>query len=111
MSRFKHYFSSSEEKGKRVKVSDHEGQLGEFAIKLLEYDRGADRSLVEVTLKTGLRHQIRAQMAHLGFPLVGDTFYGGPQALRLYLHALTYKLEALGKDFLYTSKPHDFNGL
>lgn len=35
------------------------------------------RSLVEVTLETGRPHQIRAQLSHIGCPLVGDTKYGG----------------------------------
>jgi 23S rRNA pseudouridine1911/1915/1917 synthase len=33
-------------------------------------------SWVEVDLITGRRHQIRAQMAHLGFPIMGDGRYG-----------------------------------
>lgn len=35
-----------------------------------------DYSLVEVDLKTGRHHQIRVQMANLGFPLYGDIKYG-----------------------------------
>ena len=110
---FKHAFSSSEQKGKRIKVTEEEGvgMIGEFAIEPKEFDRSINKTLVEVKLKTGLRHQIRAQMAHLGYPLVGDTFYGGPKANRLYLHALTYALEIDGKKYLWESKPHDFNGL
>jgi 23S rRNA pseudouridine1911/1915/1917 synthase len=108
---FTHYFSSSEEKGKRVKVSDHVGQKGELALLPLKYDQNMDRTLVEVKLTTGLRHQIRAQMAHLGFPLVGDEFYGGPKAQRLYLHAHTYSLEHAGKEYSWASVPLNFSGL
>lgn len=34
-------------------------------------------TLVEVRLETGFLHQIRATMAHLGHPVIGDTEYGG----------------------------------
>ncbi len=33
-------------------------------------------SLVEVALETGRKHQIRLQMAHHGYPVVGDRKYG-----------------------------------
>ncbi len=36
-----------------------------------------DTSLVEIQLHTGRSHQIRAQMAALGCPLIGDAKYGG----------------------------------
>ncbi len=39
-------------------------------------EQGAETSLVEITLKTGRPHQIRAQFAHAGHPLVGDAKYG-----------------------------------
>ena len=35
------------------------------------------RSLLEVELETGRPHQIRAQLSHIGCPIVGDTKYGG----------------------------------
>jgi len=38
--------------------------------------RGGGAALVEVTLETGRRHQIRAHMASLGAPLAGDVRYG-----------------------------------
>ena len=107
-------FTSSEQKGKRIKVSEAPqgvGQIGELTIKALEFDESSNKTLVEVKLKTGLRHQIRAQMAFLGYPLVGDTFYGGLKANRLYLHALTYSLQIDGINYSWQSKPRNFNGL
>ena len=46
--------------------------------------------LVEATIHRGLRHQIRAHLAHAGFPIVDDPLYGdatvnGPG--RMFLHA------------------------
>lgn len=110
---FVHYFNSGEAKGKRVKVSDKEafGMRGELAMKPLEYNADSNMTLVEVKLKSGLRHQIRAQLAHLGFPLKGDKFYGGSQALRLYLHASTYKIHTGTKEIIFHAEAHNFNGL
>jgi 23S rRNA pseudouridine1911/1915/1917 synthase len=52
----------------------------------------AERTLVEVRIVTGVMHQIRAHLAYLGHPVVGDRLYGGgAEALegldRLFLHA------------------------
>lgn len=47
----------------------------------------ARRALLEVELDTGRRHQIRAHLAWLGHPVVGDARYGS-KAPRMLLHAL-----------------------
>ncbi len=51
--------------------------------------RGQGRTLVELTLETGRRHQIRVQLADAGCPIVGDEKYGArtDPAGRLGLHA------------------------
>lgn len=53
-------------------------------------------SLVKLIPKTGRTHQLRVHMAYLKHPIVGDTFYGGRPAARLYLHALSLKIQLLG---------------
>jgi len=50
------------------------------------------KSLVEVELHTGRKHQIRVQLAHRGWPIVGDRNYGsrtdfGP-GIALHSHRL-----------------------
>lgn len=46
-------------------------------------DDPAELSLAEITLETGRFHQIRAQMAHHGWPLLGDVKYGDERAVSL----------------------------
>lgn len=45
------------------------------------------KSLVELKLETGRTHQIRVHLSFLGFPIVGDSLYGGADADRVFLHA------------------------
>jgi 23S rRNA pseudouridine1911/1915/1917 synthase len=56
--------------------------------------RGRRRTLVELTLETGRRHQIRVQLADAGCPIVGDKKYGAKTdpVKRLALHAGALKL-------------------
>ena len=44
-------------------------------------DTREQTSLLSIDLETGRRHQIRAQMAAMGCPIVGDRAYGSTQAL------------------------------
>ncbi len=110
---YTHFFSSKDIKGKKVVVSDNPslGTPGELSLTAKAYDPKTNTTLVEVELKSGLRHQIRAQLAHLGFPLRGDVFYGGKAANRLYLHAFQYELEFEAKSYFLQSDIKDFNGL
>lgn len=44
-------------------------------------DTSKSRSFVEIDLESGRHHQIRVQMAHMGFPVVGDLRYGASTPL------------------------------
>jgi len=60
----------------------------------------AERSLVELTPRTGRTHQLRVHLAHLGCPIVGDQVYGARQgSTALLLHAIQIELP------LYPGRP------
>lgn len=56
------------------KASD-EGKHASLDYKVISRKDGC--SLVEIELHTGRTHQIRAQFSGIGYPLLGDTKYGG----------------------------------
>jgi 23S rRNA pseudouridine1911/1915/1917 synthase len=70
------------ENGKTViSKNSHQKRLtAELHYRLL--DTHLSRSLLEVQLFTGRKHQIRAQLAERGFPIVGDRKYGSREVLR-----------------------------
>lgn len=57
-------------------------------------------TLVEVALRTGRTHQIRAHFSALGHPVVGDTLYGAPRQAR----AGRLTLPPLGRSFLHAAR-------
>lgn len=62
-----------------VTVSDPiDGKSACSHFKRIDYDPGRDRSLLEVIIESGRKHQIRQHSASLGFPVVGDRLYGLP---------------------------------
>lgn len=65
-------------------------------IKKYEYE-GKKYSLLKIVLKTGRTHQIRVHFAYLGWPLVGDSLYGGKTNFinRPFLHSKKIRLTGL----------------
>lgn len=64
-------------------------------------------SLVELTLETGRRHQIRVQLSSIGCPIIGDEKYGAKTdpARRLGLHSCFLRIThpVTGQELRFTS--------
>ncbi len=92
----KHWLIKDEE-GKRALITDARVQLSvevKLTYKVLKQKDG--KTLLEVDLITGKYHQIRAQLAHIGSPIIGDEKYGSTEkylenALALHASKLTFK--------------------
>ena len=99
---FDYHIAEGVTPGARVRVLDRPA-AGALPIRT-EYRvlAGGDVSRLEVTLHTGRTHQIRAHLAHIGHPLLGDDKYGDRDfnrehhAKRLMLTAteLTFDMES-----------------
>ena len=67
-------------------------------------------SLVEVRANQARRHQVRAHLASIGHPLLGDTLYGGPEVEGVrhhLLHASYIKIEGVAiesRDWKYSEE-------
>lgn len=67
-------------------------------------------SLIKIKLLTGRYHQIRAQLAHIGHPIVGDLFYGasssiGEAQIKLHAYRLVLVSPTDGQKAIYENFP------
>ena len=87
-----------------VKVGDHP-EAREAITRYQTSETGPQRTLLEIHLDTGRRHQIRTHMAWLGHPVVGDSRYGNKDS-RMALHArkLSFHHPVTGKEIVLEAK-------
>ncbi|MBQ4506677.1 MAG: RluA family pseudouridine synthase [Firmicutes bacterium] len=97
-------------RGRVLPLSSPEGRYIETIARPLY--SGKRYSLVEVELVTGRSHQIRAHLSHAGFPLLGDTKYGGRAAKNMRGEAqngkTTQLLHARRVEFISAEAPYDY---
>ena len=101
--------------GEKMHVDEENGLPAKTRYRMI--DRAGNRAAwVELQPLTGRTHQLRAHMAAIGHPIVGDGKYGGAEAFltggisrKLHLHARRLKIDGLdGKPIDYTAElpPH-----
>lgn len=73
------YLAKTDQQVRIVSPSHPQAQRAELAWRGVAARGG--RSLVEVELRTGRPHQVRLQLATMGFPIVGDFRYGATREL------------------------------
>ena len=97
--------------GEKMHVDEENGLPAKTRYRLV--DRAGNRAAwVELQPLTGRTHQLRAHMAAIGHPIVGDAKYGGPDAFltggisrKLHLHARRLKIDGLdGKPIDYQAE-------
>jgi RluA family pseudouridine synthase len=102
-----------DEEGKRANITNARTQLSveaKLTYKVLGQKDG--KTLLEIDLLTGKYHQIRAQLAHIGSPIIGDEKYGSTEkyidgALALHASKLTFRHPIDGNLMAITAPPPD----
>ena len=86
------------------RAGDNKAKLARTEWRKISVEGGT--TLVEVTLKSGRKNQIRVHFSEAGHPVVGDVKYGGERASRLYLHSakLRFRHPHDGKWMEFNSK-------
>ena len=79
---------------------DPDGKVAQLTYEVVA--RGKDAGRLRISLVTGMTHQIRAQLSHVGHPLIGDEKYGGPSAKRPALHAVQLQVPHPVRDTVVT---------
>ena len=69
--------------------TDIDGRSAVSHAKLIEYNVSTNRSLVEVEIETGRKHQVRKHLSEAGYPILGDRLYGGGDEVDLQLAAIS----------------------
>lgn len=85
-----------------------EGKPSVSFARRLAYDSESGRSLLDVEIETGRKHQIRRHLADAGFPVVGDRLYGregDTEDLRLSAVELVFTCPLDGADTQYRLEP------
>lgn len=98
--------------GRRTRsTQDPRGRWAETQVELIRAGRG--RSLLQVDLRTGRTHQIRAHLSERGLPIVGDEKYGGERADRLALHAhcLLFEHPRVGRLEVHSPLPRELRSI
>ncbi len=103
-----------DESGKKAIITEiqvKDSQLATLSYRtLVRVGKGA---LIEVHPNTGRFHQIRAQLAHIGCPIVGDLTYGGHfwhlDQIKLHAHRLALLHPKTGEPIVFESpQPSDW---
>jgi 23S rRNA pseudouridine955/2504/2580 synthase len=93
-----------------VQVQD---KIKEAATRFRVLGRCGNAALLEIELLSGRKHQIRQQCSDAGWPVYGDTRYGGPALIgleRLFLHCWQLSCSAMGEShhfFISSPLPGD----
>jgi 23S rRNA pseudouridine1911/1915/1917 synthase len=98
---------------KTLKAEVSEPEAKQAILKYRSLHATVEKSLIEITLVTGRKHQIRAQLSQTGHPVLGDSKYGsvfdmGKDKIALMSYSLTLKHPTREEILSFTASEPDW---
>jgi 23S rRNA pseudouridine955/2504/2580 synthase len=92
------YIAGFLRKNEKFKKMEFAGESSDFqakhcALEVTKRKENANYQLLEITLHTGRKHQIRAILSYFGLPIIGDKKYGSQINRKNEICLLAYQLE------------------
>ena len=78
---------------KETVAGDFQPKKAVLTYRVVSVNRDENTTKLEISLKTGRFHQIRAQLTHLGHPIIGDKKYGSSYNFPGGIALTAFKLE------------------
>ena len=105
-----HYLVKDKKKKKAVVYITESTESKQAVLNYKLIEKVNDNSLVEIELRTGRFHQIRAQFAFMGHPIVGDTKYLArskhtAEGIALYASRLSFQHPISSEQLTFEKKP------
>lgn len=76
MGKLEHYLLKDSKQKKAIIFDNEQAETKKSLLRYAVLEEKDGKSLVEIQLITGRYHQIRAQLGHIGRPVIGDKLYG-----------------------------------
>jgi 23S rRNA pseudouridine1911/1915/1917 synthase len=92
MGKLEHYLVKDPKQKKALIFDEIVPDSKKSTLRYAVMDEKAGKSLLEIQLITGRYHQIRAQLGHMGNPIVGDKLYGSSIELENKILLQSYSL-------------------
>ena len=102
--RLEHFLCQPDGKGPSVALKSASPGAQHASLSYRVFGARSGDSLVEITLETGRKHQIRAQFAAIGHPIIGDRKYG---SMRSWDPPSTIALVAKRLEFNHATRRED----
>ncbi len=104
------YLAENRAYGVYSTTNPSQGKLSRTEYRVLK--RTPTRSLLEIDLLTGRKHQIRVHLAGIGYPVVGDRRYGPPdkkhRQLALHAQRLAFTHPVTGEPLVFEAEAPEY---